>query len=55
MTISWLLSIDSGALDLNLRTLNSMVVSGLHFSPAFSFFTFILSSSLMFERPQEVN
>lgn len=55
MTISWLLSTDSGALDLNLRTLNSMVVSGLHFSPAFSFFTFILSSSLMFERPQEVN
>lgn len=31
MTISWLLSTDSGALDLNLRTLNSMVVSGLHF------------------------
>ena len=28
MTISWLLSTDSGALDLNLRTLNSMVVSG---------------------------
>lgn len=55
LTISWLLSTDGGALDSNLRTLNSLVVSGLHLSPAFSFFTFILSSSLMFERPQEVN
>lgn len=50
MTISLLLSTHSGALDLTLRTLDIMVISGVHFYPALSFSTFILSSLLIFER-----